>query len=249
VLAGVPALVLAACSPAPAATATTTTTTTTTTVTVRLWDDQVAQAYAASFAEFSRQNPDVTVALDLVPYADYFAPLPDTLAAGTADDVFWLNSSYFGELADRGALMNIDQALPGRSEGWVRAAVEQYARNGTLWGVPALTDGRIVVYHNKALDDAAGVDPTTLTWHPVDPAKDTLLPAARRLTADTSAARPTCRDSTPRPSRTTGSTPGGTCRPSTTTSSAPTAAAPRTRTARSASPSPGPSRRSSTSRT
>jgi hypothetical protein len=91
VLAGVLALVLAACSPAPAATATTTT------VTVRLWDDQVAQAYAESFAEFSRQNPDVTVALDLVPYADYFATLPDTLAAGTADDVFWLNSSYFGE--------------------------------------------------------------------------------------------------------------------------------------------------------
>jgi ABC-type glycerol-3-phosphate transport system substrate-binding protein len=95
VLAGVLALVLAACSPAPAATATTTTTTTT--VTVRLWDDQVAQAHAESFAEFSRQNPDVTVALDLVPYADYFATLPDTLAAGTADDVFWLNSSYFGE--------------------------------------------------------------------------------------------------------------------------------------------------------
>jgi multiple sugar transport system substrate-binding protein len=38
-----------------------------------------------------------------VPYADYFATLPDTLAAGTADDVSWLNSSYFGELADRGA--------------------------------------------------------------------------------------------------------------------------------------------------
>jgi multiple sugar transport system substrate-binding protein len=66
-------------SPAPAATSTTTT------VTVRLWDDQVAQAYAESFAEFSRRNPDVTVALDVVPYADYFATLPDTLAAGRPD--------------------------------------------------------------------------------------------------------------------------------------------------------------------
>jgi hypothetical protein len=64
----------------------------------------------------SRRNPDVTVALDVVPYADYFAALPDTLAAGTADDVSWLNSSYFGELADRGALMNIDRRGRRRSD-------------------------------------------------------------------------------------------------------------------------------------
>jgi multiple sugar transport system substrate-binding protein len=59
-------------------------TATTTTVAVRLRDDQVAQAYA----EFSRRNPDLTVALDVVPFADYFPTLPDTLAAGTAEDVF-----------------------------------------------------------------------------------------------------------------------------------------------------------------
>ncbi|MCW0213262.1 MAG: sugar ABC transporter substrate-binding protein [Pseudonocardia sp.] len=173
-------LALTACSAAPAAAPAPTT------VTVRLWDDQVAVAYAESFAEFSRRNPDVVVSLDVVPYADYFATLPDALAEGTADDVFWLNSSYFGELADRGTLMNIDAVLPGRSAGWVPAAVEQYTRGGVLWGVPALTDGRIVVYYNKALVDAAGIDPLTLAWDPTDPAKDTLLPAARRLTADTS---------------------------------------------------------------
>jgi multiple sugar transport system substrate-binding protein len=32
--------------------------------------------------------------------------------------------------------------------------------------------------------EAAGVDPANLTWHPTDPAADTFLPAARRLTRD-----------------------------------------------------------------
>ena len=51
--------------------------------------------------------------------------------------------------------MNIDKALPDEKAGWVKAAVDQYTRNGTLYGVPALTDGRTVVYYNKKLLSAA----------------------------------------------------------------------------------------------
>ncbi|WP_344413825.1 sugar ABC transporter substrate-binding protein [Pseudonocardia ailaonensis] len=175
------ALVLAACSAPPQAAPTT--------VTVRLWDDQVAKAYGTSFAEFERRNPDVRVQLDVVPYADYFAGLPEQITGGAADDVFWLNSSYFGSLADSGALLDVGALLPGREGRWVPAAVDQYRRGGKLWGVPALTDGRIVVYYNKALLAKAGVDPAALAWNP-DPAKDTLLPALRRLTVDTSGRHP-----------------------------------------------------------
>ncbi|WP_181781294.1 ABC transporter substrate-binding protein [Pseudonocardia pini] len=168
-------VLLAACS-APAETPVTT-------VTLRLWDDQVAKAYGTSFTEFERQNPDIRVDLDVVPYSDYFASLPAQLARGEGDDIFWLNSAYLGSLADSGALMDVGRVLPGRSDRWVPAAVEQYTRDGGLWGVPALTDGRIVTYYNKALLAEAGVDPTTLAWNP-DPAEDTLLPALRKLTVD-----------------------------------------------------------------
>ncbi|SDE65468.1 ABC transporter substrate-binding protein [Pseudonocardia oroxyli] len=159
-----------------------------TTVTLRLWDDQVAKAYGTSFAEFERQNPDIRVDLDVVPYADYFVSLPAQLERGQGDDIFWLNSAYLGTLADSGALLDIERVLPGRAERWVPAAVDQYTRDGGLWGVPALTDGRIVTYYNTALLAQAGVDPTALTWNP-DPAKDTLLPALRRLTVDTAGRR------------------------------------------------------------
>ncbi|GAA2895609.1 sugar ABC transporter substrate-binding protein [Pseudonocardia halophobica] len=169
------AVLAAACAGPPRAPATT--------VSLRLWDDQVAKAYGTSFAEFERQNPDIRVDLDVVPYADYFVSLNAQLANGTGDDIFWLNSAYFGALADSGALIDVGRILPGRTRNWVPAAVDQYTRDGALWGVPALTDGRIVTYYNKKMLADAGVDPAALTWDP-DPAKDTFLPAMRKLTVD-----------------------------------------------------------------
>ena len=182
VAAGAAVLALAACSPAapddaPEGEGATT-------VTVRLWDEQVAAAYEQSFDEFSRQNPDVRVQVNVVPWKDYFVRLPLDVAGGTMDDVYWLNAANFGALADGGKLIDVGKELADQQASWVPAAIEQYSRNGTLWGVPALTDGRIAVYYNKAMVEAAGVDPNNLTWHPTDPAADTFLPAARKLTRD-----------------------------------------------------------------
>jgi len=155
-----------------------------TTVTVRIWDDQVAKAYEQSFAAFTKANPDITVKLNLVPFADYFTKLPLDVSSGTVDDIFWTNTTPFGALADSGALIDVGSALGEEQSGWVPAAVEQYTRNGKLWGVPALTDGRIAVFYNKDLVTKAGVDPAKLRWDPSEGASDTFLPAVRKLTKD-----------------------------------------------------------------
>ncbi|MFC4943458.1 ABC transporter substrate-binding protein [Pseudonocardia sp. GCM10023141] len=177
------AIVLAGCSPAapsgnaPSAAGVTT-------VTFRLWDTQVAAAYAKSFAEFSKQHPDIKVQLNTVAFSDYFTKLPLDVSSGTADDIYWLSSQYFGGLADSKKLIDVGKELAPEVPAWVPAAVQQYTRGGALWGVPALTDGRIVVYYNKDMVTAAGVDPSKLTWNPTDPAADTFLPAAQKLTKD-----------------------------------------------------------------
>ena len=41
---------------------------------------------------------------------------------------------------------------------WEPSVVDQFTRNGALWGVPQLTDAGIAVYFNADLLDAAGVD-------------------------------------------------------------------------------------------
>lgn len=150
-----------------------------TVVTVRLWDQQVAAAYRESFAEFTRTHPGIEVRVDVVAYASYFDTLRTDVAGGGADDVFWINNANFAEYADNNRLM----AVPPDT-GWDPSVVAQFTRNGTLWGVPQLTDAGIALYYNADLLAADGVDPAalnTLRWDP-DPAKDTLRPVLRRLT-------------------------------------------------------------------
>lgn len=152
-----------------------------TVVTVRLWDDQVAAAYRESFAQFSRERPDIEVRTTLVSYASYFDTLRTDVAGGGADDIFWINNSHFAEYADNGRLMPISP-----SADWEPTVVGQFTRGGMLWGVPQLTDAGIALYYNADLLAAEGVDPADLgaaRWDP-DPGRDTLRPLLARLTVD-----------------------------------------------------------------
>jgi multiple sugar transport system substrate-binding protein len=150
-----------------------------TVVTVRLWDPSVAAAYAESFAEFSRTHPDIEVRTDVVPYASYFTTLRTDVAGGGADDIFWINNASFAEYADNNRLMPVEP-----SGNWDPSVVAQFTRNGTLWGVPQLTDAGIALYYNADLLAADGVnaaDLDTLRWDP-DAGVDTLRPLLKRLT-------------------------------------------------------------------
>ncbi|HWS35411.1 MAG TPA: sugar ABC transporter substrate-binding protein [Actinoplanes sp.] len=150
-----------------------------TTVTFRLWDQQVAGAYEESFAAFEKQHRDIDVVVQVVPWADYWTKLPADIAAGTAADIFWTNTSNFGLYADNGHLSPITD---GQQAGWTRSVIGLYTRNGKLWGVPQLWDSIALFYH-KDLVAKAGVDPATLVWNPSG-IGDTFLPAARKLTVD-----------------------------------------------------------------
>ncbi|SDT36260.1 ABC transporter substrate-binding protein [Actinoplanes derwentensis] len=150
-----------------------------TTVTFRLWDEQVAEAYEESFAAFAKQHGDIDVVVQLVPWADYWTKLPTDIAAGTAADIFWTNTSNYGLYADSGHLLPITD---GQQSGWTRSVVDLYTRGGKLWGVPQLWDS-IALFYNEELVTKAGVDPATLVWNPSGTG-DTFLPAARRLTVD-----------------------------------------------------------------
>ena len=152
-----------------------------TVVTVRLWDQQVAAAYRESFAQFTHEHPDIEVHVNVVSYATYFDTLRTDVAGGGADDIFWINNSYFAEYADNGRLMPI-----AASADWEPSVVSQFTRGATLWGVPQLTDAGIALYYNADLLAAAGVEPAdldALRWSP--DADDTLRPLLARLTVDT----------------------------------------------------------------
>lgn len=150
-----------------------------TVVTVRLWDEQVAAAYRRSFQAFTRAHPDIEVRTNVVAYSTYFDTLRTDVAGGSADDIFWLSNAYLVAYADSGRLMKIDAKTD-----WEPSVVEQFTRDGTLWGVPQLTDAGIAVYYNADLLAKAGVDPAQLSTLRWGPDSDTLRPLLARLTVD-----------------------------------------------------------------
>ncbi|AKS36429.1 ABC transporter substrate-binding protein [Mycolicibacterium goodii] len=159
-----------------------------TVVTVRLWDPQVAAAYRESFDAFSDEHPDIEVRVNTVAYASYFDSLRTDVAGGSADDIFWISNAYFAGYADNGHLLDIADLLgPDAAAAWEPSVVDQFTRNGTLWGVPQLTDAGIAVYYNADLLDKAGVSPAdleSLRWS--NGPDDTLRPLLARLTVDES---------------------------------------------------------------
>lgn len=159
-----------------------------TVVTVRLWDPQVAAAYRESFEAFTAEHPDIQVRINTVPYASYFDSLRTDVAGGSADDIFWISNAYFAGYADNGHLLDIATLLgPDAAAAWEPSVVDQFTRNGKLWGVPQLTDAGIAVYYNADLLEKAGVSPADLAalrWS--DGPDDTLRPLLARLTVDQS---------------------------------------------------------------
>jgi multiple sugar transport system substrate-binding protein len=155
-------------------------------VTVRLWAAPIAAAYEESFKAFNRAHPDIEVRTNMVAYSNYFQTLRTDVAGDSADDIFWMSNAYLAAYADNGRLMNISKAVDQRViADWEPAVVDQFTRNGVLWGVPQLTDGGIAVYYNADLLAAAGIDPSrlnSLRWSPND--DDTLRPLLAQLTVD-----------------------------------------------------------------
>lgn len=159
-----------------------------TTVTFRLWDDNAAEAYRESFDNFTEHHPGIEVEVELVPWGDYWTRLPQDIGSGTMTDIFWTNTSNFGIYADQGRLIDITEALGGDHDAWNQSVVDLYTRDGSLWGVPQLSDS-IALFYNKDIVDDAGVDVTDLTWSPNE-ASDTFLPALRKLTTDAAGNHP-----------------------------------------------------------
>lgn len=100
-----------------------------TVVTVRVWDQQVAEAYRGSFDEFSRRNPDIQVAVTVTSYASYFNSLRTDVAGHGADDIFWLSNAYLSDYADTGNLVPVEPRAD-----WDPSVVAQFTRDGKLWG-------------------------------------------------------------------------------------------------------------------
>lgn len=132
--------------------------------------DAEKKAFDALIAAFQKENPDITVKTDTVPYASVQTNLDSRFQAGNPPDLFRVSYIDIGQYTSQGVLLDVsgtfDQAKidafePGLWQGVVF--------DGKPYGVPHQIDTTAILYRKDAFEAAGITDvPTTIdeawTW-------------------------------------------------------------------------------------
>ena len=145
-------------------------------------------AYNTAIKGFEKKYPDITVTMQIVPWADQQQKITTALASGSLPDVSMLGNDVVAQYAANGALAPLDPYLAGwsKQEGtdvkkdMYAGDLAYYTYNGKLYGSPVADETRML-YYNKDLFSKAGLDPSSppATW-------DEMASAAKKLKSVTS---------------------------------------------------------------
>jgi multiple sugar transport system substrate-binding protein len=150
------------------------------------WEETKGMPLGEAITEFEKQNPDITVVIQPAVTGDaYDAKMRTVLAGNNPPDIFRINDDYVQEYTDNGTLLDLAPFVKqdGLNEADFAKEVFNFGRQDdgrlTSWQLgfqPAM------VFYNKDMFKAAGVQlpPTTWTgdgWHWED-----FLSAAQKLT-------------------------------------------------------------------
>jgi multiple sugar transport system substrate-binding protein len=137
-----------------------------TTIVWSFWGDpgELPPNYAVIEA-FEAQHPDVRIEVQHAPWGSYFDRIQTQMAGGTAPDVMFLNNipSY----ASRGVLQPLDDLI--ERDGFDTSTyhpglISIFSYDGDIYGFARDNDTN-VLYYNKDLFDAAGVDYPNAEWN------------------------------------------------------------------------------------
>lgn len=144
------------------------------------WDSGDAlEPFNNAIAAFQAKYPSVTVKLESVPQG-YGDKLLTQFAAGTAPDVFQVGDGDVSKFAAQGVLEPLDPYINGDNPLDMSVFFEGVANIGKVndqYYLLTKDYSPLVLYYNKALFDAAGVEYPTEDW-----TWDDMLAAAQQLT-------------------------------------------------------------------
>lgn len=114
----------------------------------------------AIVAAFEEENPGITVDVTTMAYADYFTALQTDLAAGTVADVFDIEYGQYHAYQANGVFAELTVADPSAFD---PTLLETYQTDGAQFAIPT-SFSNVVLFYNKTLFDAAGLDYPTADW-------------------------------------------------------------------------------------
>ena len=131
---------------------------------------------------FEAENPNTTVEVTTLPYADYFTALQTDLAGGTVSDVFDIEYANYASYQ----ASNVLAPLEGVDTSVYQASLaDAYATDGTQYALPS-SFSNVVLFYNADMFDAAGLEyPTSdWTWEQEQAAAEALTDAAAGVWGD-----------------------------------------------------------------
>jgi multiple sugar transport system substrate-binding protein len=131
---------------------------------------------------FQRENPDVSVTMQIIPWGTYYDKVTLSLAFGGAPDLFVIHASRIPEFAAYDALRPVADLIAGdakplTAQDFARAPWEASFYNGKQYALP-LDVHPIGLYYNRDLLQKAGYSKPPTNW-------DEFLEIAKATTADT----------------------------------------------------------------
>lgn len=149
------------------------------TLTYGIWDLDQKPAMQQIIKEFHASHPNINVKIQLTPSDSYWTKLQTAVTAGTAPDVFWMNTYNAKYYALNGALLDLDDQVKSshlNMKNYVDSIRSAYTINGKVYGLPKDVNGFGLCY-NKTLFRQAGVKAPDAAWTWND-----LISAAQKLT-------------------------------------------------------------------
>lgn len=136
------------------------------TLTYSIWDKIQQPAMEAIAKEFTAENPNIKIKVEVIPWGDYWTKMSAAAPAGTLPDVFWMHGGQFVKYATGNFLEPITSKIQaGEIElnNYAADLASIYTLNGENYGVPKDFD-TIGLAYNKELFDQANIPYPDDTW-------------------------------------------------------------------------------------
>lgn len=137
-----------------------------TTLSYGVWDVAQVPGLQKVIDAFEKENPGISVRMELTPWSSYWTTLKTSMRGGTAPDVFWMNAVNLQLYASSGVLEPLSGHIESDATPVDRhpeSLVKIYGYQGEQYGIPKDFD-TIGLWYNKALFDKAGIKYPDKTW-------------------------------------------------------------------------------------
>ncbi|MFT3890909.1 MAG: extracellular solute-binding protein [Anaerolineales bacterium] len=145
--------------------------------------------FATLLEQFAKENPDVCLQSEGIPWDTFFQKYPTATAAGSPPDMVIFHAAEVQQMASQGLMTPLEDLM--YADGTVKKSdynaslIEQITVDGQTMAVPFDNHGWMLWY-NKSLITAAGLDPNALPKNGAE-----FIEWAQKLTTDVNGKHPT----------------------------------------------------------